>query len=113
MITVFYNEKCAFCKKKAEWIHKKDIHNKIKLIDINEKPWYLALADVDIDDAMNDLHVMSLSDGEIYVGVDAMLAIFDALGYKKTVNLARLRPFRYLCSATYYLINTFKHVIPA
>lgn len=109
MIDILYNGNCRFCARVASWIRKKNSPN-IKLYNIQEKPWYLYILDINIDDALATIHVVDNNDGEIYVGHNAIIRILDALDYKFSAKIFSVPPFLFILMLTYFIVNKLKHL---
>ena len=70
MITVFYDGKCSLCSKEINYY--KTIANPKKFIwlDVANNPNYLKSIDVNLSDALMQLHVLD-NKNNIHVGVEA------------------------------------------
>ena len=80
MITVFYDGKCGLCSKEIN--HYKTIANpkKFTWLDVANNPNYLKSIDVNLSDALMQLHVLD-NENNIHVGVDAFIIIWSNLKF--------------------------------
>ena len=75
MITVFYDGKCSLCSKEINYYKTIANPKKFTWLDVANNPNYLKSIDVNLSDALMQLHVLD-NKNNIYVGVDAFIIIW-------------------------------------
>jgi predicted DCC family thiol-disulfide oxidoreductase YuxK len=80
-LTVFYNTKCPVCDAGIGWQKRKLIAaakaGRVEFHDINREPEALSAYGASLDDIRRRLHALG-PDGRLFVGADAVLAIWRA-----------------------------------
>ena len=95
MLTVYYDGKCGLCRREIEYYKRVAPAEQFVWLDIATDPTGLADLDISQADALRRLHARDSSDN-IYIGVAAFIAIWQALNYWRSlamiINLPLLRP---------------------
>lgn len=80
-LTIYYDGACPLCSRKVENYERRDFHNRLKLVDISD-PYFDPIKEgVDAKRVRQAMHVRR-PDGELCIGIDAFLAIWQEIpGY--------------------------------
>lgn len=104
-IKALVDRACPLCQKQAALLRSKDKEGKIMLVDISD-PSYRPEenANISFDEAMTTIHAI-MPDGTVLEGVDALSALYSAVGLGWLFSLARVPVVRALMDAVYLLLN--------
>ena len=85
MITVFYDGKCSLCSKEINYYKTIANPKNFTWLDVANNPNYLKSIDVNLSDALMQLHVLD-NKNNIYVGVDAFIIIWRNLRFWRILS---------------------------
>jgi predicted DCC family thiol-disulfide oxidoreductase YuxK len=101
-LTIYYDGLCPLCSREMAHYRKRVTGDSVQFVDITEPNFDAAAAGVDPARVHRLMHVKL--DGEMRVGLDAFIAIWDAVpGYRWLARTARLPGVYLLMSIVYHV----------
>ena len=110
MITVFYDGKCGLCSKEINYYKTIANPKKFTWLDVANNPNHLKSIDVNLSDALMQLHVLD-NENNIHVGVDAFKLIWSKIGrYKFLAKLLDYKVVYFLATYLYEVLAFFLYL---
>lgn len=92
ILDVFFDGNCVLCNAEIELYRKKDIHEKIRWVDISASHFNAKKFGLDPIKVRRHMHAQSVA-GERFVGVDAFVAIWQTLSVNPLLVQVVTNPF--------------------
>lgn len=110
--TVYFDGACPLCSREIAHYRKKDTEGRLHYVDISRSDFDARREGLDPDKVKKHMHVR-LADGELAVGVDAFIAIWNELpGYGPLAKLAGLPGINLLLRGGYRLFAEVRPYLP-
>jgi len=111
-ITVYYDGACYICSREIDLYKRKDTDKRINFTDISRPEFDAQKERLDASKVQRLFHVRS-RDGNILVGVDGFIAIWDELkSFNFLARLARIRLVRFFLDLGYKLFVVIRPYLP-
>tara|TARA_A100001011_G_C13661514_1_gene575822 strand:- start:6 stop:368 length:363 start_codon:yes stop_codon:yes gene_type:complete len=102
-IYVFYDGKCGICSKEINYYKRLDVKNVFDWVDITTDRKKLEIYNISYNESLMFLHLIDRK-GQVQIGVDAFLIIWNEFKYWKTVGLMmRIQPIKSVLKILYKL----------
>ncbi|WP_140394327.1 thiol-disulfide oxidoreductase DCC family protein [Pseudoalteromonas sp. A601] len=104
---IFYDGNCPLCAKEMRSLKRADVHNKIKLEDINKDDFESRYSYIKRKDAMAFLHGQR-DNGEMLYGLDVTFAAWQSVGRHTWLKLLQLPIIRFCADVGYWLFAKYR-----
>ena len=111
-IKVYYDGGCYICSREIELYRRKDTHRRIHFTDINHPKFDAKIEDLNPDEVNRLFHVRK-KNGEIVVGVDGFIAVWEEISSLNFLaRAARIRFIRFFLDLGYKLFVLVRPYLP-
>ncbi|HLD20348.1 MAG TPA: DUF393 domain-containing protein [Patescibacteria group bacterium] len=110
-LTVLSDGKCAICVLQINYYLKKDKHRRLRVADVSKPDFDVQTFGITQQEAQQYMHVMDAS-GAVYKGVDALLAIWRAVGYTAVARVFSFSILKQLLVFGYHIFAKIRYKIP-
>ena len=109
-LTIYYDALCPLCHREMQQIKRRDLQQKITLVDINRIDFEDTYPHIDRIKANQILHGQRAS-GELLLGLDVTHAAWSLVGAGKFTGLLRLPLIRQVADRAYLLFARHRYRI--
>ncbi|WP_067221461.1 thiol-disulfide oxidoreductase DCC family protein [Marinomonas gallaica] len=108
MITLFYDGYCPLCVKEITLLKRYDTAQRLNLVDIHSDTFNNLYPQIDEHAADRLLHAI-LDNGQLVTGLDANVAVWQAIGKHKWLKVLRWPVIRWFADQGYLLFAKHRH----
>lgn len=112
MVTLFYDGHCPLCMKEINVLRRYNQHQNLKLVDIHSPEFDTLYPQIDKQAADERLHAIG-HNGQILTGLDANVAVWQAVGKHKWLRALRWPVIRWFADRGYRLFAKHRHTLAA
>ncbi len=111
--TIFYDELCQLCSREIDLFRKRVPDGSLRFIDISDPSFDATQHGVDAKLVHKEMHVRDEQTGELHVGVQALVAMWECVpGFRWLAKLTRLPVLRSFARLGYVLFAWLRPRLP-
>ncbi|WP_417552585.1 thiol-disulfide oxidoreductase DCC family protein [Marinomonas fungiae] len=110
MVTLFYDGHCPLCMKEIALLQRYNTEQRLKLVDIHSEVFDTLYPQIDKQAADRLLHAID-HNGQLLTGLDANVAVWQAVGKHKWLTVLRWPVIRWFADRGYLLFAKHRHKI--
>lgn len=110
MVTLFYDGHCPLCMKEISVLQRYNTAQQLTLVDIHSDEFETLYPQINKEAADRLLHAI-LNNGQLVTGLDANVAVWQAVGKHKWLRVLRWPFIRWFADRGYLLFAKHRHKI--
>ena len=110
MVTLFYDGNCPLCMKEIHLLRRYNTKQRLRLVDIHSEAFETLYPQVDKQAADGLLHAID-DKGQLLTGLDANVAVWQAVGKHKWLKVLRWPVVRWFADRGYTLFAKHRHTL--